>query len=113
VSGVRHFIGVSPSGNMRGIPATAGVELQTTEYVAGTYTPNQLLKSDSSGKMTNGSVTLNTNLVVGVTSWMENQDNQTGLTGTTATGPAGRNAHGVNVLTFYPVYLPGSESTGT
>lgn len=110
VTATRHWIGISPTGKMRGLVATGGYEMQTTEYdKTKTYTPNQVLKSDANGKLTNDSVTLYTNLVVGVTSWMENQDNQA----SPATGPAGENAHGVNVLTFYSVYLPGSEATST
>lgn len=99
VSDVTHWLGISPTGVMRGIPATAGIEIQTTEYdTAQNYAANDVLKSDTDGKLTNQSVVVGTNLVVGICSWGENADVDTDIT-----GPENKNAHGVTVLTLYPL----------
>jgi len=99
-----------PSGNIMCIVAKSGVELETTEFVPGTYNPNDLLKSptgntandealdanglptsSSSGVLTKSSVTLYTTAVVGVVS-----------RGTLT------NYNKKSVLSFWPVYLPGT-----
>jgi hypothetical protein len=108
------WIPIQPSGAVMCIVATAAVELETTEFVSGlTYAPNDHLKStgsgitssdealtnkrptsSSSGVLTNNSVTLYTNTVVGVVS--------RGLF---------TNYNKKQMLAFWPVYIPGSEAS--
>lgn len=100
VTGTRHWIGVSPEGHMRGLPVVGGYEFQTTEFDdEASYPPNTLLMSDTDGKVK--PVTGTDVLGVGITSWHENEE-----TGYTKTSARGTNAHGVDVVTFYGVYVP-------
>lgn len=107
------WIPITPSGNIMCLVGIGSVELETTEFVPGlTYAPNDHLKStkngnaatdeglvskrptsNSSGVLTNASVTLYTNTVVGVVS--------RGLF---------TNYNKKQMLAFWPVYIPGSES---
>lgn len=106
-TGVQHWISIGPKGIMNGLVATGGYELQTTEFDTDQdYVPNDLLTPDADGILTNQGITLYTTPVVGVCSWHNNEDAQQTPK---ATGPVGINAHGVTTLSFWPVYLPGSE----
>jgi len=91
--------------------ASGGWEIQTTEFdTSKTYACNDLLTVDSDGKVTNASVTLYTTPVVGVCSVHENaQNNQEPfVTSPTAQPPRGVSANGIETLTFWSVYLPGT-----
>jgi len=102
VTSTVHWHAVVPRGWVSALVATGGYELQTPEFdTTKTYAANDPLTADTAGKLTNASVTLYTTPVVGVCSWHETQK----ATGS-ATGPVGTNAHGVKVITFWPVYLP-------
>ena len=95
--------------------ASGGWEIQTTEFdTSKTYACNDLLTVDNSnGKVTNDaggqSVTPYTTPVVGVCSVHENaQNNQEPFV--TAQPPRGVSANGIETLTFWSVYLPGTGS---
>ena len=91
--------------------ASGGWEIQTTEFdTSKTYACNDLLTVDNSnGKVTNDNVTLYTTPVVGVCSVHENaQNNQEPFV--TAQPPRGVSANGIETLTFWSVYLPGTGS---
>jgi len=97
-----YWTAIAPAGTLSGLVAIGSYELQTTEFdTTQTYVVNDLLRavrSDSvsatAGTLTNASVTLYTTLVCGVVS-----------RGKTT------NALGQTVLSFWPCYLPGSETT--
>ncbi len=95
---------VAPKGILNGLVATGAYELETTEYdTAQTYNPNDLLRARADdtndadevggGCLTNQTITLHTNAVVGVVSRGEYT-----------------NSHGKSVLAFWPVYCPGTGS---
>lgn len=101
---VTYWVGIGPNGRMRGLPATGAFELQTTEFDdAQTYLPNEMLKSDGSGKLTNQTVVAGTHCLCGMATWHENAEFGPSRDGTS---PKGTNAHGVTVLTFYTYFLP-------
>lgn len=105
---------VAPVGWMTGLVATGGYELQTTEYAtadAASMVPNAILHAPTEDQCTaaggvalagqlhatksyasgGGSLTLYTDLVCGVVS-----------------RAVAKNNYGVNVVSFWPVYLPGT-----
>jgi len=91
--------------------ASGGWEIQTTEFDKDpTYACNDLLTVDNEGKVTKNGVNLYTTAVVGVCSVHENaQNNQEPyITTPTTQPPRGTSANGVETLTFWSVYLPGS-----
>jgi hypothetical protein len=99
--GGNHWKAIAPAGILSGLVAIGGYELETTEFDSvQTYLPNEPLRavrSDSAanaGTLTNQGVVLYTNLVCAVVS----RGKRT-------------NHHGKTVLSFWPVYLPGSEAT--
>lgn len=104
-TGVQHWIGISPTGVMSGLVAMGAYELQTTEFDSDqTYAPNDPLTCDANGVLTNQSAVPYTDLIVGFCSAHVNEDNQQA---TPANGnPVGYNSHGVQVLTFWPHFLP-------
>ncbi len=107
-------------------PATCGLELQTSYFDSSqTYDPNDLLTYTHSndakpGRLTNQNVTLYTTVVCCVSSVHENaqnyDNNRLGVLFGGADEPTGvatgKNANGVTVLTFWPVYLPGTSTSG-
>lgn len=85
---------VAPTGKLSGLVATGGYEIASTEFDATqTYVPGDLLSANTSGVLTNDSVTQYVTPVVGVVS--------------TA---AGANHNGIASLSFWSVYLPGSTT---
>lgn len=103
VTGITHWYGISPTGVMSGLVATGGYELQTTEFDdQQAYLPNDLLSADTSGVLTNVNNTQYTHWICGVASWHVQADNQAAA----ATGPVGKNAHGVTTLSFWSYFLP-------
>lgn len=96
---------VAPTGKLSGVVATGGYEIDNTEYnVARTYVPGDLLTATASntnaatgGVLTNagsaasGKVKQYTDPVVGVVS-----------------SGAGKNHNGMNTLSFWSVWLPGT-----
>jgi hypothetical protein len=77
---------------LSGLVANGGYELQTTEYTAGTYAPNVLLKADAAtGKVIN--------VVAGTA--QTTQD----VVGVCSSGVV-TNAYGKSVIGFWPCYLP-------
>lgn len=107
-----HWIGISPTGVMSGLVATGGYELQTTEFAARTYLPNDLLTASTEGVLTNEDVTAFTTWICGVASWhVQGMADGTDPYGGAATSPVGYNAHGVSVLSFWSYFLPGLETS--
>jgi len=105
---VTHWIGISPTGVMKGLVATGGFELQTTEFDDElTYAVNDLLGADANGILENGK-TQYVDWICGVASTHVNADNQAEGLGAVdaAVGPRGTNAHGVETLTFWSYFLP-------
>jgi hypothetical protein len=102
-TGEQNWLSIIPTGDMTGLVANGTYELQTTEFDdTQTYLPNQPLKPDSDGKLTNQSITTGS-LVCGITSWFENADVDEAAN---VDGPVHQNAHGITVLTFWTVYIP-------
>jgi hypothetical protein len=105
-STVTNWYAISPTGVMTGLVATGGYELQSTEFYAdGTYLPNQPLTAvTTTGVLTDASATVGNAWICGICSTHVNGDNQT--TQATPGSAVGVNAHGVSVITFWPVFLP-------
>jgi hypothetical protein len=83
---------IAPTGKMSGLVASGAYELESSEYrSAGTYNPGQLL--DAAAALT--------------VPWKSGGTTQA-ICGVVSTGVAA-NSHGVNVLRFWPVYLPGES----
>ncbi len=95
------FQGIIPDGDTFGLVATGGYEIATTEFdPAQTYAYNDSLRAIASnsnattgGRLTNQGVTLYTTAVCGVVS-----------------KPPAINHLKRSLLTFWPVYLPGTDS---
>jgi len=112
VSGNTNWVAISPTGVMHGLVASGGFELQTTEFDPElTYAVNDLLGADAAGILENGK-TQYVDWVCGVCSTHVGADNQSVGLGVTpaAVGPRGTNAHGVQTLTFWSVYLPAADA---
>ncbi len=100
-SGGDGWTAIAPTGVMSGLVATGGYELASTEFDTSlTYVVNDPLRAIASnsnattgGRLTNAGVTLFTTAICGVVSKV----------------PAA-NSHGKSVLTFWPVYVPGTDS---
>lgn len=104
------------SGNAQGfitcIPATGGFELQTTEYdTTQTYNNGDALTVDANGRLTPASGDpYGTTPIVGFAApFMQYPENMRPAAGASL-GPTAQNAHGVNVLNFFTVFLPGKQS---
>ena len=83
---------IMPNGTMSGLVATGAYELETTEFVDGTYAINATLTGDVDSSTNNGKIeagTYGTDAICGVVSRGKYN-----------------NAHGVSVLAFWPVYFP-------
>ena len=104
---------VAPTGAMSGLVATGAYELESSEFIAQTYVPGNLL----------GAAGANTTPAVG--GFLNNEDDagtalsvpweldstpasgtNQAICGVVSTG-TNENSHGVSVLRFWPVYLPG------
>lgn len=84
--------------------ATGGFELQSTEFdTAQTYAPNTALTCDANGVLRPG--TFGTDWIVGIASVYENQENYRPVPSQL---PAGYNANGKRVLTFWSYFYPGT-----
>lgn len=102
-SGLFMHQAIAPTGKMSGLVATGAYEIQSTEFDSSqTYAPGDLLTAptgntlgdaNTAGVLTNAAVAQYDDPVCGVV----------------ANG-AFKNAHGVNVLDFWPVYLPGAAT---
>lgn len=88
---------IAPAGNMSGLVATGGYELESTEFITdNTYVPGETITApvdntdiDVGGLLTNAAAVAYTNPVCGVVS-----------------RGSFSNSHGIPVLAFWPVYLP-------
>jgi hypothetical protein len=102
IQGTNEFDANSDVGNMAGgkqsgIVATGGYEIQTTEYVAGTYRPNDTL-------------TFATGASIGKVTMSDESYNDCHLLGVVSTGVTS-NADSKSVLSFWTVYLPAFNGT--
>jgi hypothetical protein len=104
IQGTNEFDANSDVGNMSGgvqsgIVASGGYEIQTTEYVAGTYNPNDLLtfaEGDDRGKVTISKDSYSDNHVLGVVS-----------------RGVETNADSKSVISFWTVFCPAVAATST
>jgi hypothetical protein len=115
-----HWYGVSPAGTMSGLVATGGYELQTTEFDKDqTYAPNQPITATSStaaatsGRITSAGITVYTTWICGICSTHVNgnaiNDARQAANYDGDGVATGRNAHGIECLTFWPYLLPASS----
>jgi hypothetical protein len=96
---------IAPKGVMSGVVATGAYEVQSTEFDADqTYTPGDLLTApaDNADEAVGGVLT---NVGSGDAGDVEQYVDP--VCGVVSDG-AFRNSHGVNVLGFWPVWLPGA-----
>ena len=104
---------ISPAGNMSGLVATGGYELESTEFddpPNAAYAPNQLLTAlDDQTTQATGGVLSNDRDGAGGSSGLVRQY-QDAACGVVSRGEF-INEHQVPVLAFWPVYLPGSGLT--
>lgn len=98
-NGGQHWNAIAPTGVLSGLVATGGYELASTEFDdSRTYRVNDPLRAVASntnattgGRLTNESVVLFQTAIVGIVS-----------------KPPAKNSHGKKVLTFWPVFCPGT-----
>jgi hypothetical protein len=102
ITGNVNWIAISPTGVMSGLVATGGYELQTTEFDDDqAYLANEMLMADpTTGILTNQGIDLADDSVHGICSFHQQGDNQA----VDPTSPVGPNAHGVTVLSFWPIF---------
>lgn len=102
---------IAPTGKMSGLVATGAYELESSEYrSAGSYDPGQLLAAevDNTTAATGGVLSDEDDGAAGLTvPWQAGGTTQA-ICGVVSTG-VNENSHGVNVLRFWPVYLPGES----
>lgn len=102
IQGTNEFDANSDIGNMSGgvqsgLVASGGYEIQTTEYVSGTYYPNDTLTFATGASR--GKVTLSGNAY-----------SLSHLVGIVSRVPAA-NADGVSVISFWSVFMPAVKTT--
>ncbi len=106
-AGGDYWVAISPTGKMSGLVATGGYELETTEFTAATYLPNQPLTATSAGLLFNSD---GSNPVTAP--WKASSPTTVPVVGVCSQGSPSaapvENSHGVDVLRFWPVYIPGS-----
>lgn len=96
---------IAPAGFLSGLVATGGYELETTEFdTAQTYALNDHLKAiDDNAGATGGTLT---NQSLGTLYHASNMEARVGV----VSRGKRTNAYGKSVLSFWPVYLPGSAT---
>lgn len=107
---------VSPTGKMSGLVATGAYELESSEFISQDYVPGELLSAaventDAAiGGLLNNEDDAGTALTVPWASTSATDQAICGVvsTGTTIAAPV-ENSHGIAVLRFWPVYLPGES----
>jgi hypothetical protein len=104
---------IAPTGKMSGLVATGAYELESSEYrSAGTYNPGQLLAAEvaNTTAATGGVLSDQDDAAAALTlPWLGNHSGtDQAVCGVVSTG-INENSHGVNVLRFWPVYLPGES----
>lgn len=107
-SGLFMHRAIAPAGNMSGLVATGGYELESTEYDTAPntdYAPNQLLTALASNTVqATGGVLSNDRAGAGGSSGLVRQYTDPAC-GVVSRGSY-TNEHGVSMLAFWPVYLP-------
>lgn len=103
IQGINDFDANSDIGNisggvMSGVVATGGFEIETTEFVAGVYVPNDLVAPATGGDV--GKVRRSN----------ESPYQNTPIVGVVSTGTS-TNTDGKSVLRFWTVYLPATTQT--
>lgn len=103
---------IAPAGNMSGLVATGGYELESTEFDASpavAYAPNQLLTAKAANtNQTTGGVLSNDRNGAGGSAGAVRQYVDAAC-GVVSRGKF-KNEHGVDVLAFWPVYLPAAAA---
>lgn len=105
------WVPIRPTGKLMGLVATGGYELETTEFdTTQTYTINQTLRAVTSNTDANAGKLTNQNASggQGFGSPGVNVAYTDSIVGVVSRG-AYTNSHGKQVLSFWPVYLPGSR----
>jgi hypothetical protein len=99
---------IAPTGVMSGVVATGPYEIEDTEFDdAQTYVPNELLTADAdNADIDVGGVLTN----VGTGAGGDVEQFSDPACGVVSRGSF-TNAHGVKVLAFWPIYLPGAYTT--
>ena len=105
---------IAPTGKMSGLVASGAYELESSEYrSAGTYVPGTLLGAEvQNATAATGGILSDRNIAAAAVltvpwSAAGGATNQA-ICGVVSTGVSA-NSHGVNVLRFWPVYLPGES----
>lgn len=103
---------IAPTGKMSGVVATGGYELETSEFLtSATYAPNDKLKSPTEDQVTGGSED-DAGKLYKTKAWTGGGGGALTLYTDTICGCVSRakyvNQHGVSMLPFWPVFLPGS-----
>ena len=102
---------IAPTGKMSGLVASGAYELESSEYrTAGTYNPGQLLAAEvaNTTSATGGVLSDQDDAAAALTVPWKSGGTTQAICGVVSTGVAA-NSHGVNVLRFWPVYLPGES----
>lgn len=107
-----YWTSVAPTGKMSGLVATGAYELQSSEFDGTpTYAPNDLLCSDDDqtlagdgGSLDNRDSAADATLTV---PWASGGTTQA-ICGVVSSGES-TNSHGIAVISFWPVYLPGTS----
>lgn len=102
---------IAPTGKMSGLVASGAYELESSEYrSAGTYNPGQLLAAEvaNTTAATGGVLSDQDDAAAGLTVPWAGAGTTQAICGVVSTGVAA-NSHGINVLRFWPVYLPGTS----
>ena len=98
---------IAPTGKMSGVVATGAYEIQSTEFDSTqTYVPGDLLTAPTGNRLVDAA-TAGVLTNVGNGNNGDVQQYVDPCCGVVSDG-AFKNAHGVNVLGFWPVYLPGA-----
>lgn len=103
---------IAPAGNMSGLVATGGYELESTEFDSApnlAYAPNQLLtaKADNTDQDTGG-VLCNDRAGAGGSTGVVRQYTDPAC-GVVSRGQF-KNEHNVEVIAFWPIYLPAAAA---
>ena len=112
-AGGDYWQAIAPTGKMSGLVATGGYELESSEHIDSgvTYAPGQLLgaaKDDTTaaigGKLNNE----DDDGVLLTLPYLATPGTNQAICGVCSAAVAA-NSHGINVLRFWPVYLPGES----
>jgi hypothetical protein len=114
INGGNAFTALFPAGTMSALVATGAFELMTTEYVAGTYLPNDKLTSPTEAQITGSNFTA-AGLLTNLTGWPSGAGPAPILGKNNICGIVSRGVvpdmNNVSRLAFWPVYAPGNSTS--